>query len=88
MATYVSNGRNTYPVGRSTVMQLENTAHLNREFHDHCSQFVEQVRLLAPVDRVAVVLFDQELSSSRVAFDWRTAEPRILNPDAVSTPAC
>jgi len=67
-------------------MQLEDTSYLDREIHQHCSQFVEQVRLLAPVDRVAVVLYDQDLSSSRVAFDWRTEESPHLN-EAVSAPA-
>ncbi len=67
-------------------MQLENTAYLDREIHEHCSQFVEQVRLLAPVDRVAVILFDQALNSSRVAFDWRTKEAPLLNPEPAFAP--
>lgn len=63
------------------MIQLEHTAYLDREIHEHCSQFVDQVRLLAPVDRVAVVLYDQDLSSSRVAFHWRAEEDPLLNPE-------
>ena len=63
------------------MTQLENTTILDREVHQHCSQFVEQVRLLAPVDRVAVVLYDQDLSSSRVVFCWRTEEAPFVNPE-------
>ncbi len=59
-------------------MQLENTAYLDREIRQHCSRFVAQVRSLAPVDRVAVVLYDRELSKSRVAFDWCTEEAPFL----------
>ena len=69
------------------MIQLENTAYLDREIHEHCSQFVDQVRLLAPVDRVAVVLYDQELSSSRVAFHWRAEEDPLLNPEPAFAPA-
>ncbi len=68
-------------------MQLENTAYLDREIDQHCSQFVDQVRLLTPLDRVAVVLYDQNLSSSRVAFDWRAEEAPLLAPEAVATAA-
>ena len=68
-------------------MQLENTAYMDREIQEHCTQFVEQVRLLARLDRVAVILFDQELSSSRVAFAWRTEEAILPNPKSLSTPA-
>lgn len=68
-------------------MQQENTAYMDREIHEHCSQFVEQVRLLAPVDRVAVILFDQEVNSSRVAFAWRTEEAILPSPKPLSTPA-
>ena len=68
-------------------MQQENTGYMDREIHEHCSQFVEQVRLLAPVDRVAVILFDQELSSSRVAFAWRAKEAPLHNPGPAFAPA-
>jgi hypothetical protein len=69
------------------MIQLENTTYLDREIHEHCSLFVDQVRLLAPLDRVAVVLFDQQLNSSRVAFDWRAQEAPLLNPEPAFTPA-
>ena len=69
------------------MMQLNENAHLDREIHDHCSQFVQQIRLLTPLDRVAVILFDQELSSSRVAFDWREEEAPLLNPEPAFAPA-
>lgn len=69
------------------MIELENTAYLDREIHEHCSQFVEQVRLLAPLDRVAVILFDQEVNSSRVAFAWRTEEAILPNPKSLATPA-
>jgi len=69
------------------VIQLEDTAYLDREIHQHCSQFVDQVQLLAPVDRVAVVLYDRGLSSSRIAFEWRAEEAPHIDPEAVTTTA-
>ena len=69
------------------MIQLENTTILDGEVHQHCSQFVEQVRLLAPVDRVAVVLYNQDLSSSRVVFNWRTEEAPKVNFEPALEPA-
>lgn len=69
------------------MIHLDNTAYLDREIRQHCSHFVDQVRTLAPVDRVAVVLYDRGLSSSRIAFEWRAEEGSLLNPKAFSTPA-
>ena len=69
------------------MLQLENTAYLDREIHEHCSLFVDQVRLLTPLDRVAVILFDQELSSSRVAFYWRAEGDSLPDSGPVFTPA-
>ena len=68
-------------------MQLQTTDYLDREIREHCSQFVEQVRLLTPLDRVAVILFDQELSSSRVAFYWRAEEALLSDPEPDCAPA-
>ena len=68
-------------------MQLQTTDCLDRDIHQDCMQFVEQVRLLAPLDRVAIILFDQELRSSRVAFYWRTGEVPLLDPEPDFTPA-
>ena len=68
------------------MIQLEHTAYPGQETQEYCSQFVEQVRLLAPVDRVAVILFDQELSSSRVAFNWRAEETLLTNPEPAFAP--
>ena len=49
-----------------------------------CSQFVEQARLLLPLDRMAVVLLDTEGATSRVVFSWRAVVKRA-NPTSTDS---
>ena len=67
-------------------MLLESTDYLEHEIGQHCRRFVDQVRLLAPIDRAVILLFVQELDSSRVIFDWRPDEGRLFDLECASTP--
>lgn len=62
------------------MVQASQSYLLDDEIKDACAHFLEQVKLLLPLDALTVVLLNHEESTGRVAFSWKSASRSEVSP--------